>query len=271
MPIPCPIRVRLTGMTLNNVHGSVPLLAPNETVAACIDLLQNAFTVTEDMFARWVVATNHTSDNPPNTPPYDKQTYAADKEPLMGTLDVALEGGFNATVPHYELVNPDRGDGADGSYALLNDSRIQSAVSTGPTDYGEGFGVLLGGVFGAGVYMLVDYERLTVSLAKANLSPGPQDIRRVCSTNTSVGAAPPANATGPAAPGGGLDGGSIAGIVLGVLGFLVAIPGVWYARLQYLHAVEQRKERLERQAADALPVKENTNDGETTIEGQEYT
>jgi hypothetical protein len=275
MPIPCPIRVRLTNMTLNNIHGSFPLLAGNETVAACIDLLQNQFTVTEDMFARWVAATNHTFDNPPNTLPYNNQTYAADKEPLMGTLDVFLEGGFNVTIPHYELVNADRGDGANGSYTLLNDSRIESAVGTGPTDYGQDFGVLLGGVFSAGVYMLVDYERGTLSLARANLSPGAPDYRPVCSTNTSVAGAPPANATGSAAPGGGgngLDAGSIAGIVLGVLGFLAAIPGVYYARLQYLHAVGQWREaaeRLEREEAGALPTKTITQDGETATDGQD--
>jgi hypothetical protein len=263
MSIACPIRVRLTGMTLNNVAGSVPLLAQGQTVTACIDVLQNQFTVPGDIFARWATATNHTSDNPNGTAPYNNQTYAASKEPLMGTLDITLDGGFSTTIPHYELVNPDRGDAADGSYALLNDSRIESAVGTGPTDYGEDFGVLLGGVFSAGVYMLIDYERGTVSLAKANLSAGPDDIRPICSTNTTVGGPAAANTTGAAPQGGqgGLDGGSIAGIVLGVLGFLAAIPGIYYARLQYLHSVERR-------GMDALSAQTN---GHPAMESREDT
>jgi hypothetical protein len=270
MSIACPIRVRLTGMTLNNVAGSFPLLAPGQTATACIDLLQNEFTVAADMFALWATATNHTFDNPEGTAPYNNQTYAASKEPLVGTLDITLDGGFSTTIPHYELVNPDRGDGADGSYTVLNDSRIESAVGAGPTDYGEGFGVLLGGVFSAGVYMLIDYERGTVSLAKANLNPGPKDIRTVCSTNTTVAGPAAANATSAAPHGGqgGLDGGTVAGIVLGVLGFLAAIPSIYYARQQYLHSLKKshkEKEREECEAGvDALPAAKG--DGQTDVE-----
>jgi hypothetical protein len=267
MPIPCPLRVRLTAMTLNNVHGSVQLLAPGETVVACIDVLQNQFTVTDDMFARWAAATNHTFDNAPGTPKYNNQTYDASKEPLIGTLDVTIDGGldgsFTTTIPHYELVNPNRGDGINGNYTLLNDSRVESAVGTGPTDYGQDFGVLLGGVFSAGVYMLIDWERGIVSLARANLNPGPDDYRPVCSTNTSVGGVP-SNATASAAAqgggGNGLDGGSIAGIVLGVLGFLAAIPGIYYARLQYLHSLErlEAKKRLRLQVKPIVAAAQET-------------
>jgi hypothetical protein len=259
MIISCPIRVRITGMTLNNAGGSFPLLGAGETATACVDLLQNQFTVTGDMYARWASLTNHTLDNAAGTPLYNNQTYAAAKEPLMGTLDVALEGGFATTVPHYELVNPNRGDGSDGIYTVLNDSRIEAAIGTGPTDYGVDFGVMLGGVFGAGVYMLVDYDRRVVSLAKANLNPGAPDIRTVCSTNTSVaGIAPPANSSSSAASGGsqnGLDGGAIAGIVLGVLGFVATLIGVVYAALQY-HFIKQKREehRREEHRREGVPL-----------------
>jgi hypothetical protein len=231
MNISCPIRVRLTGMVLNNNNGSFSLLGPGETATACVDVLQNQFTVTDDMFERWASFTNHTWDNPPGTPPYNSQTYAASKEILMDTLDITLEGGFQTTIPHYELINPDRGDGLDGSYIVLNNGRIQSAVGNGQTDYGVDFGVLLGGVFGAGIYILIDYDRNQVSLAKANLNPGTQDIRTICSTNISVPTPtpsrnPPNNQNGPTKA-------EIIGIIIGIVALIIAVIGVVYTALQY--------------------------------------
>jgi hypothetical protein len=269
MNISCPIRVQLTGMVLNNNKGSFSLLGPGETVTGCIDLLQNQFTVTDDMYARWANFTNHTMDNAPGTQPYNSQTYAASKESLMGTLDVTLEGGFQTTIPHYELVNLDRGDGSDGSYTVLNDSRIESAVGAGETDYGIDFGVLLGGVFGAGIYMLIDYDRNLVSLAKANLNPGNPDIRPICSTNTSV-PAPATSANSTSNNQNGLSKGDIDGIIIGCVGFIPAVIGVVYTALQYHRFMEHKREsrrRTEEEATEApLP---QTKSAETQATGND--
>jgi hypothetical protein len=132
-------------------------------------MLQKEFTITGDVFVRQATATSYTFDNASGTALHTNLTYAAKNEPLIGTLNITLDGGFRTTVPHYELVNPDRGDGADSSYALRNNGRIQSSITTDPTD----FDILLSGVLGAGVYMLIDYECGTVSLARANLNPSP--------------------------------------------------------------------------------------------------
>src|ERR1700760_3854053 len=155
MGIPCPIRVKVTGLILHNDNGSFPLLDAGETASACIDLLQNDFTFPNSIFSKWITITNHTMQNQPGESPFDNQTYISTKQGLIGTLDVVLEGGYNTTIPQYELVNPNRGTASDGSYAILNDSRIRASVNTGLVDYGIDFGVLLGGVFAWNTYILI--------------------------------------------------------------------------------------------------------------------
>jgi hypothetical protein len=113
------------------------------SVNACVDALQNAFTLPTPLYQRWTEITGR-----PDAPdPSDHQTYPRELEPLLGNLTIELEGGYKTVIPHYELINPDRRAilNDNGQYDVVeNSSCIQSGVITGPGDYGENFGILLG-------------------------------------------------------------------------------------------------------------------------------
>jgi hypothetical protein len=215
LPIECSLVVKVNAFDLHNNLGSIfPLIEPGASVMACIDPLQNAFTINNAMWQKWVNATQR----PPAPSPTDYQTYPLASEPLLGSLSIQLDGGYKTTVPHYELVNPDRGavlagSGIYGVYA--NSSRIQAAVSSGPSDYGEEFGILLGGVFLSSTYMFVDPENNRFGLAPSTPDDkvGSQSIRPVCSNSATVG---PLKKKG-------LSGGAIAGIVIGSVIFIIFV------------------------------------------------
>src|SRR2546423_1620334 len=195
MSISCPLRVKVKGVVLNNDNGSFPMLDVGESVPACIDPLQNQLTFTDTMYRRWSEATQHPTQQPTDAPPFTVQTYPAANEHLIDTLTIELEGGYQTTVPHYELVRLDRGAQLDESeqYDTGNSSRIMAAVGTGLTDYGQDFGMLLGGVFLSSTYLIIDYDRGTFGLAHAVLKRDESDIETVCSLNTTA----PISATSP--------------------------------------------------------------------------
>jgi hypothetical protein len=244
--IPCALRVNVTGVTLNNINGAVPILGAGQTITACVDPLQNAFTFPDDMYNVWAAATNHTFDSIPGQDNFTYQTYLTSNEKFMNTLQIQIQGindVFTTTVPHYELVVPNRGSNPNqsGAYTILKDDQIQSAVSSGPTDYGENFGMLLGGVFASGLYMRIDYERGILSIAKANLGSSDSDIRTVCSLDTTVPPPPSSTSDAPSShstansnnsSNSGLDSGAKAGIAVGVVGAVGTIIAVFIAIYQ---------------------------------------
>ena len=238
--ITCPLTVNVTGVILKNDQGSFSILNPGESVVGCVDFLQNAFTFPDFMFSRWANLTDHPGTNNTAEPPFDNQTYLTSNEHLMGTLTVELDGGFNATVPHYELVVPDRGSllTGQGDYTVINNSRIQSAVMAGISDYGINFGMLLGGVFSSGVIVLVDYERGTFSMAAANLQPDASYIKTICSLNTSLAISPNGttgtNSSSPGSSDNGLNTGTDVGIAIGALCALLAIIGTYFGWHQFI-------------------------------------
>src|ERR1051326_4631264 len=124
MNVPCPLRVQVRSVTLNNVKGSFELLNYDQLVPACVDPLQNAFTFNEAMYSRWAELTNHSTTI--DGEQVDSQTYLAENEDLIGTLMIGLDNGFNVTIPHYELVSPERGVSLTngGRYVVENSSQI---------------------------------------------------------------------------------------------------------------------------------------------------
>jgi len=187
MPVRCSLVVKVKAFTLNNLRGSFPIIEPGTTVLACIDPLQNAFTLPTDLFQRWTDIT----ERPPPPNMLDYQTFPKEMAPLLGTLSIELEGGYKTTVPHHELVNPDRRAvlTENGQYGVVsNSSRIQSAVSSGQSDYGQDFGILLGGVFLSSTYLLIDWDHGVFGLAPSipHAEVGASDIQKVCSIDKSV-------------------------------------------------------------------------------------
>jgi len=249
MNISCPLRVKVKDVVLNNDEGSFPMLNVGESVSACIDPLQNQLTFTDAMYRRWSEATQHPAQQPTDAPPFTNQTYPAANEHLIGNLTIELEGGYKTTIPHYELVSLDRGPQLDefGQYDTVNSSRIVAAVGTGLTDYGQEFGMLLGGVFLSSTYLTVNYDNGTFGLARAVLERDNGDIETVCSPNTSI-PIPSPSTTSSSSPsptpsptpqnttGGRLSTGEKVGTAIGAvtafLGFLGLILGLKSSRGQ---------------------------------------
>lgn len=182
-PAPCLLQVLLSDVVLtDHVTGvSTSLFEdPGARVAACVDPLQNAFTFTPTMFAKWQRLTGWIPYDGSN---YSQQTYPADREAQMGTLTIKLAGagGYESVVPHWELVSHERGNDTNGVYRVLNTSRVMAAVTGGQTDYGDGVPVL-GGVFLTQNYVVVDYpaNEFWLSPMEEGIRDGVDDVRSFC-------------------------------------------------------------------------------------------
>jgi hypothetical protein len=228
--IPCPLRVKINKITLNNSKGSFSII--NKTVPACIDALQNSLSFTNDMMKTLHDITEHPTD-----PAYSEQTYPASYESLIGNMTIELEGGYKTTISHQELISQERGALLNdvGQYGVINASNIQIAVASGQNDYGVDFGVLLGGVFLTSTYLFIDNEREIFGLAPVvNERPRP-DIRGVCSQNTTVPirngttvpTGNPANGTGTSSLSADSRIGLGVGLGVGIPTVILAAAGVW--------------------------------------------
>ncbi|KIW07988.1 uncharacterized protein PV09_01887 [Verruconis gallopava] len=251
----CPLQVWVSAMNLNNDEGSHPLITGGQKVPACVDPFQSAIGVTDALYAIWANVTRHPTE--PDGPAFTDQTYPLANERLMDTLDIELEGGYNTTISHCELISLQRGANFDdiGEYSVVNTSRIQASVSYGPTDLGDNFGILLGGVFLASTYLRIDYENNQFSLAPSVVggSPSP-NVQKVCSkdislpskTNKTVPEASSSAESGNVATGLSADtkatiGGSVAGGVIGLMGVVITY-------LAYKHSKKVEKHRRESEA-----------------------
>jgi len=212
---PCPLQVRMTHVVLTYQNGSKYSITDDEqgTVAACIDPIQNAFTFSRAMYYRWANLTHHPNTAPTDgSPPYTDQTYPLEAVEFMQDLTIELEGGYNVTIPHYELVSHERGSNAQGAYDVINSTRIMAAVSLQNTLQLP----VLGGVFLSQTYLRVDYNRQKFQLAHAVT-----DRKR---TKNIVSTCP---APSPPPPKQGLSSGAIAGIVIGPVVAVVAVGVLW--------------------------------------------
>ncbi|KAK3367842.1 hypothetical protein B0H63DRAFT_565722 [Podospora didyma] len=212
-PINCPLQVLLADVILTNDSGDHSLFSdPDSRVPACIDTIQNAFTFTPAMFAKWRGLVPWIEDDGSH---YNQQTYPLDRERLMGTLTIKLANGYTTVIPHYEFVTHERGNDSFGKYSVLNSSRVMAAVNSGQTDLGNNV-PLLGGVFLSQNYLGVDYASNSFWLSpQVGNGTLPDKITPSCTASSSPGNTSTATPLGP------IIGGSIGGVaLLAVLTFL---------------------------------------------------
>ena len=224
LPIACPLQVLVKDIVLGNEKGSFSVMADlGATVPACIDSLQNQFTFTNAMFAKWVNLTNHTFDAPGDgSANYTMQTYPMSAEPLIGNLTITLSNGYTSVIPQYEMLSQERGTDNEGKYAVINSSRLMAAVGTGLTDYGVDI-PLLGGVFLSQNYLVVDYAKNKFSLAPAvigTIDGVSEDVHTMCESSTNPASSINVPAQGTNSSKSKSNTGAIAGGVIGGLSFL---------------------------------------------------
>jgi hypothetical protein len=185
----CPLQVLISDVWVTNANGSHSLFEdPDAKVSACIDTVQNAFTFTNSMLARFQSIGKHI-DSDGST--YNQQAFPADREPLLGSLTIKLANGYTTVIPHYELITHERGTDAQGKYAVTNNTRIMSAVAGGASDLGANIPIL-GGVFLAQNYLHVDYDAGKFWLAP-QVANGTLPDRIVSTCNSTLN--PPNNGT----------------------------------------------------------------------------
>jgi hypothetical protein len=235
----CPLQVLVKDIRLNNVQGSFSLIADSEaTVAACVDPLQNQFTLTQTMYDLFANITGHPV-NPAEAggSNFTQQTYPLENEPLIGNLTVELSNGFTTVIPHYEFVSQERGTDPEGKYAVVNTSRIMVAAGT---TSGDGGGVVLGGVYLSQNYLFVDYANQAFHLAPAvigELGDQDHDIIKVCGAASFDGTD---YSNGP-----GRSKSTVGAIVGGVLGGLLAVAA-GLGLISYLRRRSQKRKNPER-------------------------
>jgi hypothetical protein len=213
-PINCPLQVLLADVVLTNDAGSFSLFPdPGFKVSACVDTLQNAFTFTPAMFAKWQGLTGWIADDGSR---YTPQTYPLDREHLMGTLTIKLANGYETIIPHHELVSHERGSDGQGKYVVTNSSRVMAAVQSGDSDLGHDIPVL-GGVFLSQNYLHVDYESSSFWLSP-QIGDGkfPDNIVTTCNATQSN----PGTGVGSGNPHLGLEVGLPVAFVVVALGLL---------------------------------------------------
>ncbi|KAF4634073.1 hypothetical protein G7Y89_g4042 [Cudoniella acicularis] len=237
---PCALQVLLKDVVVSNANGSTTSIMPEAgtRVPACINPVENGFQFTPDMFNAWATATQHPS-NPPSdgSANFTSQAYPLANEKYMNDLTITLEGGYTIVIPHYELVAPLRGNDARGVYAVVNSSRLESAVTSngGRFDF-----PLLGGVFLSQNYLRVDYPNNVFSLAPANTNdPGNNSFVSTCRNSVAFvqpsvilvtpTSSPSSNATSTRAASSGLSAGPITGIAVGSIAVIAfAISAIYF-------------------------------------------
>jgi hypothetical protein len=234
----CPLQVGIRNIQVTNLNGtsSTSLMADvGSIVPACIDPLQNQFTLTQAMYARWASFTQHpsnfTTPTTINDPNSNLQLYPIANEPLIGNITITLDNGYTTTIPHYELVSQQRGTDPEGKYAVINSSVLMAAVGTGATDYGQDI-PLLGGVYLSQNYLTVDYDSGSFGLAPANTAASTvKDLVTMCSdssaTSTQSSSASSTQISSPSpdtsAPSSTNVGAIAGGVVGGVLLVIIAV------------------------------------------------
>ncbi|EFQ29675.1 uncharacterized protein GLRG_04819 [Colletotrichum graminicola M1.001] len=164
-PVACPLQVTIADIILTNKDGDHPLTDPGTRVAACIDTVHNSFTFTPAIYNKFQNIGNSAVDHTKSKgEAFDESNFSLDREPLFGTLTIKLTNGYTTVIPHYELVTNVRGTDTQGKYAVLNNTRLSTTVSSGIGDLGENV-PMLGGVFLSQNYLHVDYDAGTFWLS----------------------------------------------------------------------------------------------------------
>jgi hypothetical protein len=221
----CPLQVGIRNIQVTSLNGtsSTSLMADvGSIVPACIDPLQNEFTLTQAMYTRWASFTQHSSNfttpTTINDPSTNLQLYPMANEPLIGNITITLDNGYTTTIPHYELVSQQRGTDSEGKYAVINSSVLMAAVGTGATDYGQDI-PLLGGVYLSQNYLTVDYDSGSFGLAPANTAASTlMDVVSICSnssaSSTQTSSTSPDSSNSSSTNVGAIVGGVVGGVLI---------------------------------------------------------
>ncbi len=182
----CPLQVLVADVVLTNRNGNYSLFPdPDSKVSACIYTIQNSFTLTQAMFAKFQQLRHH-GESDGST--YSSQSFPLDSESLLSTLTIRLANGYTSVIPHHELISHERGTDPQGKYAVVNNSRIQAAVAAGQSDLGNNIPIL-GGVFLTQNYLQVDYDAGKFWLSPSTADKGlPDQITTTCFSNGTAGA-----------------------------------------------------------------------------------
>ncbi|KAK2060621.1 hypothetical protein LY76DRAFT_509645 [Colletotrichum caudatum] len=190
-PVACPLQVTIADIILTNKNGDHPLTDPGVRIAACIDTVHNSFTFTPAIFNKFQQIGNNTGNGNVtgfSKEAFDESSFPVGREPLIGTLTIRLTNGYTTVIPHYELVSHVRGTDSRGKYAVLNNTRLSTTISSGISDLGENVPIL-GGVFLSQNYLHVDYDAgtfwLSPQVANGTL---PDRITAACNGTSSAGA-----------------------------------------------------------------------------------
>ncbi|KAK7402590.1 hypothetical protein QQX98_011661 [Neonectria punicea] len=209
----CPLQILLSDVIVTNENGDHSLLPDKDSkISACIDTIQNSFTLTDSMFEKFQEVGDHIDDDGSE---YKASVFPGDRDSLLGTLTIRFSNGYSSVIPHYELINHERGTNDQGKFAVLNNSRIAASVSSGQSDLGANVPIL-GGVFLSQNYLQVDYKA-----GKFWLSPQvkngtlPDKITTLCSDDGSDDSSKSAE-TPTTTPDAGSSGGSQIGVKVGV-------------------------------------------------------
>jgi hypothetical protein len=234
---PCLLQVLLKDVVVTTSNGTRTSIMPDPgaRVPACVNPVENAFQFTPAMYKVWANLTQHPSNPPPDgSKNFTDQTYPLANEALINELIITLEGGYQVTIPHFELVTLERGVNAQGLYDVINSSRIQAAV----TSNGGRFSFpILGGVFLSQNYLKVDYSRKVFGLAHASMgSVENSTVVSTCVENdvqpvqpSQPPQSPSSSSSSTSLPDGSLGTGAIAGIAVGsVAGFLLVIALLFF-------------------------------------------
>jgi hypothetical protein len=142
---PCPLRtvIKELYITLEN-DTQVPLKSGGESIAACIEPYDNLFRFTPSMLLNWKQITGfderllgvYAPDNRLNLSFVEEGLLYNASKTMKWSLTVALDNGYTATLPSYELQAPLRGWNSFGERTAVPDV-IQVAIHNTPTGVGE--------------------------------------------------------------------------------------------------------------------------------------
>ncbi|KAH8902220.1 acid protease [Coniochaeta sp. PMI_546] len=232
---PCPLRTKITHMTVTLSNGDViPIQSNAEVVEACIEPYDNLFRFTPGMLLNWKQITgfnetllqvyaNEEANNLSFTElglPYDSSRVGD------WSLSITLDSGYTTTLPAYELQRPLLGfDNLGNKQAVPGITNLQ--ILNVPTGAGEV--PTLGKIFLSRSYLAVNYETSQFGLALAAVDPQPNSyVPLGCNSaangtsgNGTTGGGGTGTTSGSSVPLGAIIGGAVGGGAL--LVFAIAL------------------------------------------------
>ncbi|RAO64781.1 uncharacterized protein BHQ10_000793 [Talaromyces amestolkiae] len=274
--------VDITNITILDLNGTVnSLLSNSNTIPACLrpDWPGALNLPWDPLFNKFAELTNYNSallDLANNTvrafgSNYYDMRYLSTDIPFGGDLEITLEGGLAIRIPNDQLVVPDQ---------YLDQNGIWQDNSTGPdllinVETGSYQLTSLNRYFFSAAYLAVNQDAGQFTLWKAHTTPnqnlvGLDEKNQVASAFCSPTPSSIASSStlAPSPQPNGLSGGSIAGIVVGVIGGVALVSGTGFLFLRYQKKNKIKKQQHTRQVAD--PSREDKSTTQTLTEGYNH-